>query len=333
MALDLSMLDAVEPPPSARWLAPTAALDRFDEDPDAPRFEEEEAGEFEALVAEVGARGILQPLVVRCMPSGRLLIRFGLRRFRAARRAGLAVAPYVVTEDERQFDDYAQVAENARRKDLQPLELAAFIARKLALGERKKAVAARLCLDPSALTHLLALVDDAPPMLLELYHSRRCRSPQYLYELRNMYVKRPRLVERALADGGVVDRQALAGLRAQMEGAMPAAGAGGVVAVDGGSVPDGAVLPAASSRAAKPGAIRRPGLFASYQGEEVLLVLRRRPSAEGRVWVRRNGEDLELPFDVLRLVRLDDLADVSATMAASGAPAGERDGGVDMHRT
>lgn len=50
---------------------------------------------------------------------------------------GLADAPYVVTDDERQFDDYAQVAENEQRAPLQPLELAAFIAGSWPRARRK----------------------------------------------------------------------------------------------------------------------------------------------------------------------------------------------------
>ncbi|OEZ54875.1 ParB/RepB/Spo0J family partition protein [Duganella sp. HH105] len=305
MALDLSMLDVA--PSAATWRTPTAPLEAFDEDPCNLRFEEEEAGEFEALVAELRARGMLQPLVVRRMPSGRLLIRFGFRRFRAARCAGLAAVPYVVTEDERQFDDYAQVAENARRRDLQPLELATFIARKLAQGERKKEVAARLRLDASAVTHLLALVDDPPPMLLELYHSRRCRSPQYLYELRKLYGRQPQLVRRALADGGEVDRLALATLAAGVQAAVDDGGDLAPAAANGSAAP-AASLTAAAGPASGEAPIRRPGLFAVHDGREVLLVLQRRPSAVGRIWVRCDGEDMELSFDELRLCRLEDLA-------------------------
>ncbi|WP_141753375.1 ParB/RepB/Spo0J family partition protein [Duganella sp. HH101] len=306
MALDLSMLDVA--PSAATWRTPTAPLEAFDEDPGNLRFEEEEAGEFEALVAELGARGMLQPLVVRRMPSGRLLIRFGFRRFRAARCAGLAAVPYVVTEDERQFDDYAQVAENARRRDLQPLELATFIARKLTQGESKKAVAARLRMDASAVTHLLALVDDPPPMLLELYHSRRCRSPQYLYELRKLYGRQPQLVQRALADGGEFDRRALAALAAGVHAVVLDDGGGAAPAAANGSAAPAASLTAAAGPPSGEAPIRRPGLFALYDGREVLLVLQRRPSAAGRIWVRCDGEDVELSFDELRLCRLVDLA-------------------------
>ena len=78
------------------------------------------------------------------------------------------------------------MAENEQRHALQPLELATFITKKLAAGETKRAVAAKLHLDPSAVTQLLALTGDVPATILELYHSRRCRPPLYLYELRKI---------------------------------------------------------------------------------------------------------------------------------------------------
>jgi hypothetical protein len=41
-------------------------------------------GPSTALVENVRVHGILQPIVVRCRENGRLRIRFGARRFRAA---------------------------------------------------------------------------------------------------------------------------------------------------------------------------------------------------------------------------------------------------------
>lgn len=213
MGLDLSALDATlfakpESQPALAALPPRAPLALFEEDPDNPRFEHDAAA-FEALVVDIGRHGILQPIVVRQLENGKLRIRFGACRFRAAVRLGLADAPYVTTEDERQLDDYAQVSENARRAPLQPLELATFIAKKLALGEKKRMVAERLQMDPSALTHLLALVGDAPAWLLELYHANRCRTPQYLYALRRLDRDHPDLVAARCAQATEVDKHFL----------------------------------------------------------------------------------------------------------------------------
>ena len=79
-------------------------------------------------------------------------------------------------------------------------------------------MAARLQLDPSAVTHFLALAYEPPTLLLELYHSRRCRAPHLLYALRRLIDQHGPALEDALADGQVVDRQRVDALTAQLSG-------------------------------------------------------------------------------------------------------------------
>ena len=218
MAFDLSALDAHFDggPHGTYGVAAVAPLASFEEDSDNPRFEEDTPG-FELLVADVRAHGILQPVVVRRGSDGKLRIRFGARRYRAAVQLGLATIPYVLTEDARHFDDYAQVAENQRRSPMQPLELAVFAAKKLASGEKRGVVAERLGLHRSALTHLLCLTGEVPPFLLELYHSNKCRSPYYLYQLRGLWHASPQLVEQACAAAGAVDLRMIDSLGAAVQ--------------------------------------------------------------------------------------------------------------------
>jgi ParB family chromosome partitioning protein len=298
MALDLSALDDLLVDQAARRHVPaTAPPQAFEEDPAQPRFEFDEDDEFDALVEDIGRRGVLQPLVVRRLPSGVLRIRFGARRFRAAVRAGLARIPYVETEDERQFDDYAQVAENERRRSLQPLELARFVARKLAAGERKKAIAARLHIDASAITHLLALADDPPPLLLELYHSRRCRAPYYLYQLRRLMRRDAALVEHCVAAAEEIDRGLIEEmtrrllLRAEAlralapDAALDAApGADAMIPASARSV--AATAGACGTKGKSRGQAGAPRLFGEHGGRALELLLQRIPDTEDRVWVR-----------------------------------------------
>jgi ParB family chromosome partitioning protein len=308
MVLDLSALDGVPAADAAgRHVPAMAPPQAFEEDPAQPRFEFDEDDDFDALVEDIRQRGILQPLVVLRLPSGRLRIRFGARRFRAAVRAQLARVPYVETEDERQFDDYAQVAENARRRPLQPLELARFISRKLAAGERKKAVAAKLHIDASAITHLLALTDDAPPLLLELYHSRRCRAPYYLYLLRNLLRQDAALVERCTASAAEIDRGLIEDMTLQLQRrtealrafAPPADAAPRKAHADdaaGSTESESGQAVAATARArGNAGKTRpeagEPRLLGQYRGRALELMLRRVPETQGRVWVRFDDND------------------------------------------
>lgn len=298
MSLDLSALELeAPPPPAARGLALVAPLSAFEEDPDKPRFEDEDAEEFALLVADVRRHGILQPVVVRRMPSQQLRLRFGHRRYRAACALQLSGLPYVVTEDPRQFDDYTQVAENQRHKPLQPLELAGFIVRKLAQGEKKREVAARLGIDASAVTHLLALV-DAPPLVLELYHGRRCRSPQYLYALRKLVEQQPGVAARHAATAAEIDRAWLASLSAEVHALRPPA-------ADAPAAAPPAVRAAAPGDAV-PRTISSPRLLGNYAGRALTVLLERLPSEDGLVWVRfeEGGAVAEVPIGAVQLTAL-----------------------------
>ena len=99
--------------------------------------------EFAALVENVRVHGILQPIVVRRLENNRLRIRSVPGVF-AQRCDWDCPTRRMWCVDPRQLDDYSQIAENERRTSLQPLELATFIAKKLAQGESKSAVATKL---------------------------------------------------------------------------------------------------------------------------------------------------------------------------------------------
>lgn len=346
MALDLSALDgglALDPRGGREGAVARAPLAAFSEDPDNPRFEDDPVA-FETFVADVAERGILQPIVVRRLADGQLRIRFGARRYRAAQRLGLADAPYVVTDDERQFDDYAQVAENEQRAPLQPLELATFIARKLAAGEKKKTVAARLRIDASAVTHLLALAGPAPAFVLELYHARKCRSPVYLYALRRLAEHDAALVARRCIEASEIDRRFIVAL-------TDAVNHGGEVSEGSSAGNDGVAHPSAATLASSvaqfgrstdvdadvaplvpipilvyapgeggkatastlPDRLRRPQLCGSHRGRTVVLDITRRPSRPDMVIVRYSdgGTSEEVALSEIALTRLEERSDLA----------------------
>ena len=340
MAIDLSALDSVIVRPA--FVAPTAPLAEFEEDPENPRFEFDDP-EFEDFVEDVRERGILQPVIVRPVDGGKLRIRFGARRYRAAVRLQLDELPYHITEDERQFDDYAQISENERRKSLQPLELAMFASRKLAGGEKKKDIAAKLKITPSTVTYLLSLI-DAPPFLLELYHSRKCRLPQYFYELRKFYDRDVEIVERICSEAEVIDRRLLVVIAEEIEPtARPLAaglssekiildnpGTGGSSGNGGGEhnskvkredvdavkvqqVPahNPAIEKESSGKHSDPNKIKSPLLLGTYQGREIMIILTQRPSTVDTILIRfEDGSGME---EVT-------IGDVSLTMLSDSKP-------------
>lgn len=103
-------------------------LDLLRPNPRNPRksFSEKELAE---LADSIRQRGIVQPIVVRDIGSGRYEIVAGERRWRAAQRAGLHEVPIALVEaDDRTSLEYA-IIENVQRADLNPIEEAGGYAR------------------------------------------------------------------------------------------------------------------------------------------------------------------------------------------------------------
>ena len=83
------------------------------------RFEEESLRDLAASIAQ---HGLIQPILVRALPSGYYQIIAGERRWRASRMAGLTEVPVrVLKVDDRAADEIALI-ENLQREDLNPME-------------------------------------------------------------------------------------------------------------------------------------------------------------------------------------------------------------------
>jgi ParB family chromosome partitioning protein len=137
-------------------------------------------GSLEELAASIKAQGLIQPISVRPVGTGRYEIIAGERRWRAAQIAGLAEVPVLI----RDIPDDAALAmsliENIQREDLNPLEEAAGIQRLIdefqmthqqaadAVGRSRSAA--------SNLLRLLLLAKPAQDMLMagdiEMGHAR-----------------------------------------------------------------------------------------------------------------------------------------------------------------
>ncbi len=127
--------------------------------PHQPRvhFDEESLAELAASVREIG---VLQPVLVRkAVEEGTYELIAGERRWRAARRAGLAVIPAIVhTTDDIGSVERALV-ENLHRQDLKPLEEASAyqqLIEDFALTHEQ--VASRVGKSRSAITNTLRLL-------------------------------------------------------------------------------------------------------------------------------------------------------------------------------
>jgi ParB family transcriptional regulator, chromosome partitioning protein len=114
---------------------------------------------LEELAASIKAQGVVQPIVVRRLPTGNYEIIAGERRWRAAQIAGLENIPAVV----RHVPDEAAIAialiENIQREDLNPVEEAAALQRLIEeFGMTHQRVAEAVGRSRAAVTNLLRLL-------------------------------------------------------------------------------------------------------------------------------------------------------------------------------
>lgn len=201
------LFDARSAPTGEPLIVP---IDRLDEDPHNQRTEFPPQA-IDELAQDIAQRGVLQPIVVSAADeNGRYRIRFGGKRWRAAKQAGLAEVPVIFAT--RAHDAYDQVAENLKRNGLSALELAAFIRGQVEAGESNAAIAKRLVIDQTTVAHHLALL-DLPPVLDAALKAGRCRSPRTLYELSKLHAEQPERVAELVAGSQLITRDAVAGIR------------------------------------------------------------------------------------------------------------------------
>ena len=126
---------------------------------------------LDGLASSIEANGVVQPLLVRPLPDGSYELIAGERRWRAARKAGLAKVPAVVRDQE--LAERLQVAliENMVREDLNPVDEARACAALVDdLGLSKEELARRVGRSRPAVSHLIRLL-DLPDEALDLLES------------------------------------------------------------------------------------------------------------------------------------------------------------------
>lgn len=99
-------------------------IEMIDPNPRQPRnaFGDEALGELTTSIRELG---VLQPLLVRAMPTGRFELIAGERRLRAARAAGRTHVPVVIVDTDERGSLERALVENLHREDLNAIEEAA----------------------------------------------------------------------------------------------------------------------------------------------------------------------------------------------------------------
>lgn len=149
-------------------------IDRLKPNRRQPRSRFDEAG-LDELAESIRAQGVVQPIVVTpdgpegAGGSGHFTIVAGERRWRAARRAGLAEVPVVVRQvsGDRELLELALV-ENLQRSDLNPLEEAeAYRMLREEFELSQEEIGARVGKTRSAIANTLRLL-NLPPEVQDL---------------------------------------------------------------------------------------------------------------------------------------------------------------------
>ena len=148
------------------------AIDRVQPGKYQPRTQMNDAG-LEELAASIREHGVMQPILVRPIDGGRFEIVAGERRWRAAKRAGLADVPALVKTVPDQSALALALIENIQREDLNPLEQANGLQRLIdEFGMTHDAAAKAVGRSRSAVTNLLRLRELAKPVQAYLMHGQ-----------------------------------------------------------------------------------------------------------------------------------------------------------------
>jgi ParB family transcriptional regulator, chromosome partitioning protein len=288
---DLAALDAPSPTSNGQpLLLPVADID---EDPDQPR-REFDANALQELSETILERGVRQPISVRpnLQASGRWVFNFGARRLRASRLAGIETIPAFIDTT---ADSYDQVIENEQREGLKPLELALFVQKRLALGDKQADIAKNLGKSRQWVTLATALI-EAPDWLLQAYREGRCRGMNELYELRRLHGEYAAEVEAWATGHPGMTRDRIAELRAELEGAAALPGSQADVApsaasprtADQAATADEATSPPRRTDASRPARVQHTDqrIHVEFDGQDYQLVVSVAPDQPGHLYVR-----------------------------------------------
>lgn len=209
-----------EAPPSSGPGLTELAVGDIDPNPHQPRshFDEETLASLSASVRELG---VLQPILVRPVGERYELIA-GERRWRAARRAGLARIPAVV----RTIDDSTSleqaVVENLHRQDLNPLEEAGAYQQLIEdFGLTQDDVARRVGRSRSAVANILRLF-QLPPSVQRMVRDGQLSAGHGRALLGSPDRAFQEAMARTCVERGLTVREVEEAVRARQAGSSPA---------------------------------------------------------------------------------------------------------------
>jgi ParB family transcriptional regulator, chromosome partitioning protein len=180
-------------------------IDQIDPNPNQPR---QVMGDLSELIASIGEKGVIEPLIVR-QRGDRFQIIAGERRYQASVQAGLPELPVVIREvDDTEVIELALI-ENLQRKDLTPFEEAEALH---GLAERcgytHQDLARRLGKSRTAITESLALA-AMPEDVRTLCRLADISSKSLLLQIvrQETHEKMTALIEKIAGQGGATREQ------------------------------------------------------------------------------------------------------------------------------
>ena len=177
--------------PSVGRLIP---IEDLETNPEQPR---RSVGDLEELTKSIASKGILEPILVRPLDSGRFRIIAGERRFRAGLEAGLAEVPCI--EMDVPDNEVLEIAliENLHRRDLHPFEEAAgYSSLSETHGYTQQRIAASVGKSRVSITEAISLL-DIPEDLREKCRRADIQARSVLLEIARL--KDRRQMEEAIA--------------------------------------------------------------------------------------------------------------------------------------
>src|SRR3984893_11526496 len=180
-------------------------IDQIDPNPNQPR---QHMGDLSELIASIGEKGIIEPLVVR-QRAGRFQIVAGERRYQAAVQVGLRELPAVIRDaDETEMLELALI-ENLQRKDLTPFEESeALEGLAESCGYTHEDLARRLGKSRTSVTESLAL-NAMPEEVRNLCRLADISAKSLLLQVvrQNTAAKMTQLIEKITSHGGATRQQ------------------------------------------------------------------------------------------------------------------------------
>uniref|UniRef100_UPI003267FD08 ParB/RepB/Spo0J family partition protein n=1 Tax=Methylomonas sp. AM2-LC TaxID=3153301 RepID=UPI003267FD08 len=159
-------------------------INLIDEDPDQPRtasnigFSDESLSDLAKTITD---HGVIQPIALRDNPdvSGRYIIIFGARRYRASKIANKTTIPAFIKNNLKRT---VQIIENLQREDLSTRETLESIRALLNEGLTKSQISREIGKSPSYVTHYVALL-DLPETIKTAFDSNRVTDVKLIGEL------------------------------------------------------------------------------------------------------------------------------------------------------